>query len=322
MSARKGFYRDTRDLRDQMDDVYQFRGRGVGASWFVDSFRGDDSNNDGQSWGSPFATMAKALTECATLDTIYFRGDIREEIAGSNLKFDISIIGCGSLHHPDQPTSAYDPGAACWRPPASPTATTPLLKLRGRGWSFHNILFDCPVDAAAIKMERNGLGDVSEYDPSHARFINCDFRNGLYGIEDNGGAFNVLVQECVFETLDATASAAGIISTSTAVASPRRWRILNNFFQPDSSTEGNERHIVSPLNGSLLRDNVFGTVKGTGRYVDLNGGTGNVVARNVMAGNYATDDYRSGTGDVWYQNPCKVTATTAPDGVSILVPAA
>lgn len=309
-------------MQAQLAAMYQSRGRGVGASWFVDTFGGSDTDNDGTSWDSPFATMAKALTEAATLDTIYFHGDIREEIAGSNLKFDITIVGMGSLHHPDQPSAAYDPGASCWRPPASPTAATPLLKLRGRGWTFVNIMFDCPVDAAAIKMERNALADVSEYDPSHARFIGCDFRNGLYGIEDNGGAFNVLVEDCVFETLDATASAAGIISTSTSVASPRRWRIRNCFFQPDSSTEGNERHIVSPLNGSLLEGNIFGLVKGTGRYVDLNGGTGNVVAENVMAGNYATDDYRSGTGDIWYQNPCKVTATTAPDGVSILVPAA
>lgn len=322
MTARKGFYADFRDMRANVADVYQSRGRGVGASWYVDTFRGSNTANDGTSWASAYATMAKALTSAATLDTIYFRGDVREEIAGSNLKFDITIIGCGSLHHPDQPTAAYDPGAATWRPPASPTTATPLLKLRARGWKFYNILFDCPVDAAAVKMERNALATTAEYDPSHASFIGCDFRNGLDAIQDDGGAFNVLVDSCVFETMDATASAACIRSSSTAVAAPRRWRIVNNFFQSDSSTEGNERHIVSPLNGSLIEGNVFGTVKGTGKYIDLTGGAGNVVARNVFGGAYDTGDYVAGTGDLWLQNAVTVKAVTAPDGLTLAAPGA
>lgn len=322
MTARKGFYAAVRGLQADVADVFQSRGRGVGASWYVNTYSGSDTANDGTSWASAFKTMAKALTACQTLDTVFFRGDVREEIAGSNLKFDIAIVGCGSLHHPDQPTSAYDPGASTWRPPTSPTAATPLLKLRGRGWKFYNILFDCPVDAAAVKMERNALSTTAEFDPSHARFIGCDFRNGLYGIEDAGGAFNVIVDDCVFETLDATASAAAIVSSSTAVAAPRRWRIINSFFQSDSSTEGNERHIVSPLNGSLIKDNVFGTVKGTGKYVDLTGGAGNVVTKNALGGAYDTADYVAGTGDLWLQNAVTVKAVTAPDGLTLAAPGA
>ena len=153
------------------DEVEQLMGNRTGTCWYVDTFDGSDTNT-GKSWREPFDTMSAALSAAQTLDTIYFRGDVREELVGSNLKFDITIIGVGSKHHPDQPSSAYDPGASMWRPPSSPTSTTPLLELRGRGWKFINITFDCPVDAAAVLMKRNGLSDVSEYDASHAQFIN------------------------------------------------------------------------------------------------------------------------------------------------------
>jgi hypothetical protein len=90
----------------------------------------------------------------------------------------------------------------------------------------------------------------------------------------------------------------------------------------DSSTEGNLQHIDSPLNGSTILGNVFGTVKSTGIYIDLTGGTGNVVAHNILGGVYDTSDYVAGTGDLWYQNAVAVKATTAPDGLSLTVPAA
>jgi hypothetical protein len=267
--------------------------------------------------------MAKAISMAQTGDTIYFRGKVTEEIVGSNLKFDITIVGCLSQHHADQPGSgatAVDYGAAVWQSPGSPTG--PLMTVRGRGWKFFNILFDVPTAYAAVKLQRNALSGLNEYDASHAGFYGCDFRNGLTGIEDAGGCYNVDVIGNTFETLDASASAAAILNSSTSVAAPRRWKIRGNFFQSDSTTEGNERHIVSPLVGSLVRDNVFGTVKGTGKYVDLTGGSGNVVAENILGGAYDTDDYVSGTADLWLQNAVAVKAVTAPDGLSLAVPGA
>lgn len=292
--------------------------------YYVDGYSGSDSNN-GYSWTTAFLTMTAALAAVQTGGIIYFRGKIAEECVGSNLVFDVTIIGVGSLHHADQPGSgatAVHTGAAVWQPPASPTATTPLIKVRGRGWKFVNILFDCPVDSAAIYLERNALSGTSEYDAGHASVIGCDFRNGLYGIQDVGGCFNITVRDCVFETLDATTSAAGIRCTSTSVANPRRWRITDCFFQNDSSTEGNERHIIGAFVGSLIKNCVFGTVKATALYIDLTGGSGNTVSLNVLGGVYDTSDYVAGTGDLWYQNAVAVKATTAPDGVSLVVPAA
>lgn len=287
----------------------------------VDTVTGVNAVDRGTSWSNPLATMTYALSLVATGGVIEFRGDVREECVGSNLVFDVTIRGVGSKHHADVPASGYHPGAVAWRPPASPTAATPLIKVRGRGWKFENIMFDCPVDSAAIYLERNALSDTSEYDAGHATIVGCDFRNGKYGIQDVGGCFNIRIEDCDFETLDETSGCA-IINTSTAVAAPRRWVIQNNRFQMDSSTEGNLQHLDSPLNGSTIQHNVFGTVKSTGIYIDLTGGASNVIAFNVLGGVYNTSDYVGATGDLWYQNAVAVVAVTAPDGVTLSAPAA
>ena len=238
-----------------------------GNRWYVSTFDGSDNNN-GKSWTFPFATMSAALSAAQTSDTIYFRGDVREELTGSNLKFDITIVGVGSKHHPDQPTSLYDPGASMWRPPASPTTATPLLTVRGRGWNFVNVTFDCPVDAAAVVLSRNALSGASEYDASHASFLGCRFLSGKYGIEDAGGCYNVTVQGNQFLGMSTTA----IVNTSTAVANPLNWKILDNQF-PSYVSIGNATHIDSPLNEAVIKGNVFGTVTSTAAYIDLTGTT-------------------------------------------------
>lgn len=296
-------------------------GNPFGTALYVDAQAqggiGSDQN-DGLSPRTPFLTMAKALTNVATGGTIFFTGDVREELVGSNLKFDVTIVGCGSLHHPDQPGTGYATGGAMMRPPASPTAATPLLKLRGRGWKFLNVAFDCPVDAAAIYLDRNALSDVSEYDPSHASFIGCRFVDGKYGIEDHGGAYNVTMRDCQFKGM----STAAIANTSTAVANPLNWKIIDCQFPSNVSSFGNATHIDSPLNCAVIRRNVFGTVTSTALYIDLTGGNGNVVTENVLGGLYDTTDYVPGTGDLWYQNWTVVKATYSPDGTSIQVPGA
>jgi hypothetical protein len=285
-------------------------------SYFVDPFV--TASGDGMSWSQAFKTMAEALAAVETNGKIFFRGDVREECVGSNLVFDVEIIGVGSLHHPDQPSAAYHPGAACWRPPASPTTATPLLKVRGRGWKFKNFMVDAPVDAAAFLLERNALSGTSEYDASHASFINIRGVDGQNFIDDAGGCYNVTVDGCQLKAF----TAAAIVNSSTAVANPLNWKIVNNQFPPNVSDFGNVTHIDSPLNCAIIQGNVFGTVRSTGKYVDLTGGNGNVVTDNVLGGVYDTDDYVAGTGDLWYNNRVAVKATVAPDGLTLVVPPA
>jgi len=312
-------------LKDVNDNFAEMDPRPA-TTYFVDTVNGSNSNN-GQSFESAFATMTKALATVETGGKIWLFGKVAEECIGSNLVFDVTIEGVGSLHHADVPAVGYHPGASVWVSPGTPAG--PLLTIRGRGWKIKNILFDCPTAYAGIRLSRNSGDGLTEYDASHASIIGCDFRSGLYGIEDYDGCFNVTVRDCVFETLDATATAAAIKANSGGgPASPRRWRILNNFFQPDSSTEGNSTHIVIGLVGSLIQGNVFGLLKSTGKYIDIsNGGVGtpgsyNVICNNVLGGAYDTDDYVSGTGDLWYQNAVAVKAVTAPDGLTLAVPGA
>lgn len=306
------------------------RGRDIFVSANAGStrFSGGSDQDTGRDWDHALLTMATALDMAETHDRIYFVGDVREEIDITdiddlNLKFDIWIVGAGSLHHADQPdsTTNYDPGAAIWRAPASPTAATELLEVYGRGWNFRNILFDCPVDAAAVKLNSNASSGTAEHDASHASFIGCQFSAGLRGIQDTGGVINVLVEDCVFRGLS-EAGGCAIENTSTSVRVPQFWRIRNNHFAGNGQSGGNESHIDAPLSSSLIEGNFFGTVEGTDLYIDLTGGDDNIVAYNVLAGAYNTSDYVAGTNDIWYQNACAVTVTTAPDGVSILVPAA
>lgn len=291
---------------------------------FVDGKTGSDSN-DGLSWDSALDTMGAALGKALTGNRIFFRGDIREELTGSNLKFDIKIIGVGGRHHADEPSSAYHPGASVWRAPASPTATTPLLAVRGRGWQFQNILFDCPVDAAAVQLNSNASSGTDEYDASHAEFHNCIFTSGYRGIQDVGGVINVKVYNCVFRILSETGGG-GIVNTSTSVRVPQFWEIRDCFFAGNSQSGGNELHIDAPLSGSLIVDSFFGKVEGTAKYIDLTGGDDNIVTRNYLAGSYDTSDYVAGTNDDWLGNQTASisfgTSGTNAAGVSIGVPEA
>lgn len=292
----------------------------AGKTYFVNADPGSPGNDqrNGKTPQTAFLTMRKALSVARTLDTIFFWGDVREEITGDNLVFDLTIVGLGALHHPDSPAAGYKVGSSMWRPPSVPTAATPLLTLRARGWKFINIAFDCPVDAAAVKLSRNALSGVSEFDPSHASFIGCRFVDGKYGLEDAGGCYNVTVENCEFKAM----TTAAIANTSTAVANPLNWKITNNRFPSEVTGFGNATHIDSPLNCAILRNNVFGTVTSTGLYVDLTGGNGNVLSENILGGLYDTTDYVSGTGDLWYQNYSVVKAVTSPDGRTLTVPAA
>jgi hypothetical protein len=284
---------------------------------------GSDSQ-DGLSWESPFLTLERFLDDVKTFDRLFFVGDIREEnLVGSNLAFDVQIVGAGGRHHPDVPSASYHPGGAMIRPPASPTLTTPLLALRGRGWEFHNVHFDCPVDAAAVELRANALSGESEWDASHAGFYNCTFQQGLRGIQDIGGVINVEVIGCTFRIMS-PAGACAIESTSTAVRLPQFWKILNSYFPGVAASGGNECHIDTPLSGSIIKGCVFGLVEGTDLYIDLTGGDDNQVTENLLAGTYDTSDYAPGTADDWTGNFSADVgqAEVGDNGITVAVPAA
>lgn len=272
---------------------------------FVDTVNGNDLNN-GRSWATALKTMGEALGLVETLGTIFFVGDVREELEGSNLVFDVKIVGAATKpHHPDVPATGYHPGAATWRPPASPTTATPLVIVRGRGWTFKNILFDCPVDAAAVKLETNSESGADEYSAGHASFIGCRFDAGAIGIEDEGGAGFVLVEDCDFRGL----TDAAIKNTSTSNAMPLRWMIRGNTFMD------NANHVLMTLSRSVIRDNVFGkfTTEALNTiYVSAQGEYNVVGPGNVFSGDVDTaEGYTGDSTDVWAGNFAMTVAGSA-----------
>lgn len=270
--------------------------------WFVNPQDGSNSA-DGRNPAAPLATVAQALTNAKSGDVIYVTGNITEEITGSNLLEDISIIGFANRpRHADHARDALagtTVSGASWREAASHGATTPLLKIRAQGWHIENILFVPPSDAAALELERNALSDVSEFDASHLTVKDCRFAGGQSGIEDDGGCFNVLVENCIFH-----GSTNAIKTLNTAVAVPLAWVVDKCHFRQ------NTNHIVVSAAHWVIKNSVFG--KFTTDAINLTAVAGNdaaelenVVVNNALSGTYSNaGGYRDGGGttDEWGGN--------------------
>lgn len=184
-----------------------------------------------------------------------------------------------------------------------------MLDVRGRGWRFKNIAFDCPVDAAAIALHRNALADVSEYDAGHAEIENCRFTDGLIGIQNIGGCGFVKVRGNRFQRMSGSGGA-GIKCTSTSVAVPLNWEIEDNHFHHNAS------HILSSMSYSTLRRNIFGRFTAT-LSVDLynqpSAGQGeyNVITKNYLSGAYGVTAYPAGSNNEWAGNDNVAGVTSA-----------
>lgn len=281
-----------------------------GREWFVkagsgaatDDSTGGNDQNDGRSWTTAVRTMSEVFTNSlfGSGDVVYVVGKVREELTAPAGIHGVKIIGASSTRHPDAHTSNNGYVGSAWVPPASPTAATPLLTLRQQGWEVHNMLFDCPVDAAAVKLNRDaGAGDA-ERDAGHAKFINCRFDSGLVGIENAGGAGFVQVRGCHFARLTESGGA-GIKCTSTSVAVPLSWIIEDNHFHNNAS------HILSSMSYSTIRRNVFGRFTAT-LSIDIddqpsaNQGEYNVIYNNHLSGTYGATAYPPGSNNEWGGN--------------------
>lgn len=265
--------------------------RGPGATYYADANNGSDSNSGG-SWGGAKLTIAAAVALMSEGDTLYLSGKFREQVTLSNLHGGISIVGADDRlpAHADAPW----PSGASWLAPASPASTTALLTVRSQGVTVKNILFDAPSDDACIELERNALSGDSEFDASHFNAVNCRFTSGAAGIENDGGASFVIVEDCRFYDLTN-----GIICSSTSVAVPLRWIIKDCVFMQ------NTNHIQSTMTDSVIIDNVFGKFTTIGIDLAQNGaGTDNVVARNALSGTYSAGGgyVVAGSSDEWGGN--------------------
>ena len=277
-------------------DSFNFMSYREPRTWFVCPQDGN-TGNDGRDRRRPLATIAGALAKCRPGDTVEFWGNVTEEITANNLLFDITIRGLAN--RPRHADAARDdigllPSGASWREAASHGASTSLLNIRAQGWKLENILFVPPSDAGAVQLNRNALSGASEFDASHAHFKNCRFAGGQDGIRDSGGAFNVRVEDCIFQAQTVN----GILTVDTAVAVPLMWDVRDCYFVD------NANHIRVSASKWRIHNNIFGPI-GSGVGITLvhvaGQGAGNIVTKNYLSGDY-DGEYLGGTGDEWAGN--------------------
>lgn len=256
---------------------------------------------DGNGPRGSFTTFTALSTHLRSRDVIILGGVLREQAVAPLDVYDVTIIGAANL--PRQSTSGGVPtgGGATWMPPASgAAAATPLLELRAQGWVIRNIEFTPHTNSAAIRLTRSA--SVDTIDPSHAQFQGCYFAanggSGQIGIEDNGGASRVEIEDCRFEGLTGTA----ILSLNTSAAVPLGWRIRRNLFLRNTNSIS-----ISSTQG-LIDWNIFNQAADDANdkinLVEVAGqGSLNMVLKNTFSDAAANvtiaKGYKPGTTDVW-----------------------
>lgn len=273
--------------------------------YFVDASnfsQAASDGNDGLSPDTPLRTMGRAFElieakvsfgQGGSGSVICFIGNVAEQLVTPAGVFDVTVIGCGSRpRHADAFNGNSGYSAATWKTPASATAATALCRVLQQGWSFYNILWDGPSDAAALEFVRNAGSGTSERDASHFTVAGCRFAAGqnhisLGATSFTENLFNGLIIGSTFN--DATAAS---IMTAGGV-SGNRHQIIGNVFA-DNAT-----HIDLPMTDGYIAENSFGAFTSLG--VDLTGGATNVVTKNYMSGDYDAG-YVGGTNDEWAGN--------------------
>jgi hypothetical protein len=271
--------------------------RRKGRDLYIDAQNGSDSRSGG-SWANAKATLAGC--SLANNDVVYINGVLREHYSAPVDVFDVTIIGAANTPRQATEDGVATGSGATWLAPSSPTATTPLLKVREQGWTLHNIFMSAHTDGECVYLTR--LETDANRDASHFAAYGCVFGGGLYGIRDVGGNGYVQLVGNRFQNFDG-ASAYAIRTTSTAIANPLQWQIAGNVFR------NNKNHILSALSQSHIQHNDFGIVgNGVTTVIacSLTGGLNNSVAFNLLNRPQNSSPnatlYVGGTDDVWTHN--------------------
>lgn len=219
-----------------------------------------------------YTTFSDLANQLKSRDTIIISGVLREQAVAPLGVFDVLVMG--AANRPRQATNAGVPtgGGATWMAPTSPTATTPLIELREQGWTFENIDFVPHTDDAAIKMH---CEETATYpDASHLTVRGCRFTDGLIGIEDYGGASNVLIEDCSFESL-AGAGGGAVVVTNQGIRIPQRWVFRNNRILP----------CVNGIIGAFVDCQFYNNIIAKSTTATMNLASGNTGLRNFVINN-------------------------------------
>lgn len=220
-----------------------------------------------------FTTMAECFTQIRSRDVIVLGGVLREQVLAPLGVFDVTIIGADN--QPRQATNSGVPtgGGATWLAPTSPTAATPLLELREQGWILQNFFMNGPTDDACVKMH---CEETATYpDASHLSLLGMRLGGGLIGLEDYGGASNVLIDGCSFEDFAGVGGGA-IVVTNQSIRIPSRWRFTNNRILP----------CVNGIVGAFVDSQFMNNTIEKSTTTTLNLASGNTGLRNMIVMNY------------------------------------
>jgi hypothetical protein len=294
-----------------------------GVDLFVDTV-GGRSGNTGLSWDRALSTVEGACdrldnpkffsSEFARNARIWIIGDVREQFTAPLGVYGVKVIGAsnGRPRHSTSGGVVVDGNGTSWRQSSSAEGRS-LIAIHEQGWEFENILFVPESGYSAVNLRR--AEDATDPDASHAVFRNCKFTGPTaavgYALEDVGGAYHILVEDCEFVTLEYAWK-----QTSVGVAAPSAhvWR-RNRF-------TGNKIDIAMNALGCVFEDNKFQTPYNvTTHPTTLNlastADAGLAANKNLVIGNYFADiaadvtiakGYKPATGDVWRN---KVTNTAA-----------
>jgi hypothetical protein len=276
-----------------------------GRIWFVAPQVGADTNT-GKDWSNALASMTPLDSLLDEYDVICLAGVLRQQWnCPSGLK-EISVVGMANRARQATADSVPEGGGATWLAPSSPTATTPLVNVRGNGWRFYNIMFGPHTDDAGIKLNAGG-----GLESGHCLIEECHFSGGLIGVEDAGGTgfLHILRSRFYGHT---GANGGGIVCTSTANAVPLRHHYRENLFA------GNQSNILISLESSVVEFNRFGTTTAANINTAHNSGQGgnNHVIGNSF--NIAADDFDPAGGvtghstDVWSNTLLNAIETGQP----------
>lgn len=285
-------------------------------AYLVDSANGD-ADHSGLKGVQPMLTIAAAVAACAAGDTIFIKGSFSEAVTCS--KAGVRFVGVGT-----------GPAEATWTQVSAVSSTTDgwCLKIAANGVLVENIKFRPPAYVSAGVPTAINLFVGSDY----SIIRNCRFQgrtgswNAIYGLVP---VSNIVIEGCEFLYLNTADHGKAIYMPASAGVACSTWQIKNNIFNScivdididgrSCLLEGNKHFIVG-----LKADGTFASAV-TVQAIDLSGtDTGaNVMTKCTLGGTYNLATYKPGAvGDVWMGNYCSIVADKAPNGLSVLVPAA
>lgn len=284
----RGFWRQNREIESRLSITDS--NAVVNKVWYLFPQGGGPRN--------AFTTFADLSPHLRDRDFVILSGVLKEQ-AVMPVVYDATIMG--AANEPRQATNSGVPtgGGASWLAPASPVATTPLIRVVAQGWSFVNIQMAPVAASACITFDRRETTAIP--DSSHGSVEGCYFSTG--GSAGHGVELievkKIVIDGCVFEALTGTNGHAIKSTAGDGIANVNHCTIRGNKFVQNA----NDIFVVGDR--CLVKDNIFYSTNPVtaGNRVNFAGGTDTAVLDNyfkdVSADITIAKGYKPGTTGMW-----------------------